>query len=105
MLKVRTKDGKIISNGGLQSPCPSEELDCDTTSLDPYAYTWDALDICLLAIHLEEDVHMIKQGNNNYFIVSERNNTSKNLFEVKPEPQIFCNKPVFVTRGCQIWWI
>ena len=44
----------------------------------------------------EEDVNMIKQGKNNYYIVSGRNNTSQYLFEVKPEPQFFCNRPVQV---------
>ena len=39
---------------------------------------------------------MIKQGRNNFYIVSGRNNTSQYLFQVKSEPQIFCNKPVQV---------
>ena len=39
---------------------------------------------------------MIKQGKNNQYIVSGRNNTSQYLFEVKTEPKIFCNKPVQV---------
>ena len=96
VLKVRTKDGKVMSKDGLQLPCPLEELGCDTTSFDPYAYTWDARDNCVLAIHRKEDVNMIKQRKNNYYIVSGRNNTSQDLFEVETEPQIFCNKPVQV---------
>ena len=39
VLKVRTKGGKNMSKNGLQLPCPLEELGCDTTSFDPYAYT------------------------------------------------------------------
>ena len=62
VLKVRTEDGKVTSKDGLQLPCPLEELGCDTTSFDPYAYTWDAPDNCVLAIHRKEDVNMIKQG-------------------------------------------
>ena len=73
-----------------------EELGCDTTSFDPYAYTWDAPDNCVSAIYREEDVNMIKQGKNNYYIVIRRNNTSQYLSEVKTEPQSFCNKPVQV---------
>ena len=65
VLKVRTKDGKVMSKDGLQLPCPLEELGCDTTSFDPYAYTWDAPDNCVLAIHRKEDVNMFKQGKNN----------------------------------------
>ena len=68
--KVRTKDGKVVSKNGLQLACPLEELGCDTTSFDPYAYTWDAPDNCVLAILRKEDVIMIKQGKNDYYIVS-----------------------------------
>ena len=94
VLKVRTKNGKVMSKDGLQLPCPLEELGCDTTSFDPYAYTWDGPDDCVLAIHRKKDVKMIKQRKNNYYIVSGRNNTNQYLFEVKTERNIFCNKPV-----------
>ena len=96
VLKVRTEDGKVMSKDGLQLPCPLEELGCATTSFDPYAYTWDAPDHYVLAIHRKEDVNMIKQGKNDFYIVSGRNNTSQNLFEVKTKPEVFCNKPVKV---------
>ena len=39
---------------------------------------------------------MIKQGKNNYYIVSGRNNTSQYLFEAKTKPEVFCSKPVQV---------
>ena len=96
VLKLRTKHGKVLSKDGLQLPCSLEDLGCDTTSFDPYAYTWDAPDNCVLAIHREEDINMIKQGKNNYYIVSGRNNTSQCLCEVKMKPEVFCNKPVQV---------
>ena len=38
--KVRTKGGKVMTKDGLQLPWHLEELRCDTTSFDPYAYTW-----------------------------------------------------------------
>ena len=60
-LKVRTKDGKVMSQDGLQLPCPLEELGCATTSFDPNAYAWEAPDNCVLVIHRKEDVNMIKQ--------------------------------------------
>ena len=65
VLKVRTKDGKVINKNGLELRCPQEELSCDTISFGPYAYTWDAPDNCVLAIHRKEHVNMIKQGKNN----------------------------------------
>ena len=64
VLKVRTKAGKVMTKNGLQLPCPLEELGCDTSSFDPYAYTWDAPDSCVLAFYRKEDVNMIKQGKN-----------------------------------------
>ena len=94
VLKVHTKDGKVMSKNGLQLPCPLEELGCDTTSFDPYAYTWDAPNNCVLAIHRKGDVNMIKRGKKNYYTVSGRNSTSQYLFEVETEPQVFCNKPI-----------
>ena len=96
VFKVRTKDGKVLTKNGLHSPRPLEELGCNTTSFDIYAYTWDASDSCALAIYRKEDINMIKQGKNNYYVVSGRNNTSQYLLEVKTEPQVFCNKQVQV---------
>ena len=93
---VVLKDGKVMSKDGLQLPCPLEELGCDRTSFDPYAYTWDAPDNCVLAIHRKEDVNMIKQGKHSYYIVSGRNNTSQYLFEVKTKAEVVRNKPVQV---------
>ena len=71
MLKVRTKDGKVMNKDALHLPWPLEEVGCDTTSFDPYAYKWDALDNCVLAFHRKEEVNMIKQGKNNYYIVMD----------------------------------
>ena len=83
-----------MSKNGLQLPCPLEELGCGISLFDLYAYTWDAPDNCVLAIHREENVNVIKQSKINYYFVSGRNNTSQYLFEVKTEPQIFFNKSV-----------
>ena len=95
-LKVLLKDGKVMSKDGLQLSCPLEELESDTTSFDPHAYTWEAPDKCVLAVHRREDVNKIIKGKSYYYFVSGPNNTSQYLFEVKPEPQGFCNKPVHV---------
>ena len=84
--KIATMDGKVMRKDGLQLPCPQEELRCDTTSFDPYAYTWDDPHNCLSAIQPKENVNMIKPGKNNHYIVVARNSTSQYLFEVKTEP-------------------
>ena len=37
-LKVTLENGKVLSDTGLILPCALEELGCEITSLDPYAY-------------------------------------------------------------------
>ena len=45
-LKVTLENGKVLSDFGIILPCALEELRCETTSLDPYAYIWDYPDNC-----------------------------------------------------------
>ena len=40
-LKVRMSIGKVLSDSAQVLPCALEELGCETTSLDPYAYIGD----------------------------------------------------------------
>ena len=49
-LEVRMCTGKVLSDSAQVLPCASEELGCDTTSLDPYAYIWDYPDNCVLSV-------------------------------------------------------
>ena len=49
-LKVRLENGKVLSDTGLILPCALEELGCETTSLDPYAYIWDYPNNCAISI-------------------------------------------------------
>ena len=49
-LKVTLESGKVLSDAGLILQCALEELGCETTSLDPYAYIWDYLDNCAISI-------------------------------------------------------
>ena len=37
-LKVTMENGNVLSDMGLILPCALEELGCETTSLNPYAY-------------------------------------------------------------------
>ena len=85
-----------MSKDGLQLHCQLGKFGCDTTSFDLYGYTRDAPDNCVSSIRWKEDVNLIEQGKNNYYIVSGRNSTSQYLFAVKTEPQIFCYKQVNV---------
>ena len=46
-LKVRMSTGKVLTDSTQVLPCALEELSCETTSLDPYAYIWDYPDSCV----------------------------------------------------------
>ena len=37
-LNVKLRDGTIMNRNGQHLPCKLDELGCDSTSLDPYAY-------------------------------------------------------------------
>ena len=91
-LKVRMSTGKVLSDSVQVLPCALEELGCETTSLDPYAYIWDYPDNCALSVLRTGDVNMVKRRTN-YYIISGPNSTTKFVFEVKNNPQKHCGKP------------
>ena len=91
-LKITIENVKVLSDMGLILPCALEELGCETTSLDPYAYIWDYPDNCVLSILRTEDVNMVKQDRKNY-VISEKDSTFKFVFEVKNNPKKHCGKP------------
>ena len=91
-LKLTMENGKVSSDMGLLLPCASEELGCETTSLDPNGYIWDYPDNCVLSVLQTEDVNMVKQ-HNKYYVISGSDSTSKFVFEVKNNPQKHCRKP------------
>ena len=64
--KVTLGNGKDLSETGFFLPCASEELGCETTSLDPYAYIWDYHDNCAISILRTEEVNMVNQGKKYY---------------------------------------
>ena len=97
ILKVRMSTGKGLSDSGQVLPCALEELGCETTSLDPYAYIWDYPDNCVLSVLRTEDVNMVKQGTK-YYIISGPDSTTKFVFEVKNNPQKKCGKPTDIYR-------
>ena len=91
------ENGKVLSDMGLFLPCALEELGCETTSLDPYAYIWDYPDNCVLSILRTEEVYMFKQDRKYYEIIGK---DSKFVFEVKNNPQKHCGKhtPIYPTN-------
>ena len=84
--------GKVLSDFVQVLPCALEELGCETTSLDPYAYIWDYPDNCVLSILRTEEVYMVKQGTK-FYIISGPDSSTEFVFEVKNNPQKNCGKP------------
>ena len=92
---MRIKDGKIFNRNDQLLPCDLDELGCEITSLDPYAYTCKAPENCILSVLKEDYAHMLK-NDNHYYIVSQNTSENKYLFEVNNHPQHLCNKPTEV---------
>ena len=76
-------------------PCDFDELACESTSLDPFAYTWEAPEKCILSVLKVNCAHMLK-NDNPFYIVSQDTSENKYLFEVKNHPQHLCNNPTEV---------
>ena len=94
-LKVTLENGKVLSDSGLILPCAVEELGCETTSLDPYAYISDYPDNCVISILRMDEVNMVKQRKK-YYVISGAESSSKFVFEVKNNPQKHCGKPTSI---------
>ena len=80
-LRVRMSTGKVLSDSAQVLSRALEELGCETTSLDPYAYIWDYPNNCVLTVLRTEEVNMVKQGTK-YFIFSGPNSTTNFVFQV-----------------------
>ena len=85
-LKVNLRDGTVHNVNGNPLTCKLDDLGGQSTSLDPYAFTWDHQDNCVLSVLKEEQVNMIK-NEHRYHMVSTKASTSNILFEVKTTPR------------------
>ena len=93
-LKVRMSTGKDLSDSAQVLPCALEDLGCESTSLDPYAYIWGYPDNCVLSVLRTGEVNMVKQGTK-YFIIRGPDLTTKFVFEVEKNPQEHSGKKTY----------
>ena len=91
-VKVRMSTGKVLSDSAQILPCALEELRCQTTLLDPYAYIWNYIDNCVLSVLRTEGVNTVKQRTK-YYIISGPNSTTKFVFRVQNNPVKHCGEP------------
>ena len=75
---------------------------CETTTLDPFAYTWDTPENCVMTKILTQEAKMLKyplstnRNENQFFLISEYNETGKGMnlkIKVFPESYELCGKP------------
>ena len=66
-LNVNLSDGTVNICQNIPLPCPLSAGDCDSTSTDPFAYTWDESNDCLFTTICVFDAQMIK-ANDKYYI-------------------------------------
>ena len=94
---------KEVSNPNRQKlPCLLMEGGCETTTLDPFAYTWDTPENCVMTKILTQEAKMLKyplssnRNENQFFLISEYNETGKGMnlkIKVFPESYELCGKP------------
>ena len=95
--------GTVNNWQNIPLPCPLSAGGCDSTSTDPFAYTWDEPNNCLFTMIRTNDAQMIK-ANDKYYIVKDPKLTSAQsdfdlqsfMFQVYNKPQSLCSHPPIV---------
>ena len=95
-LSVDYETKKVVNHAGQILPCKVEEGGCESTSLDPYAYTWtNDRDGCVLLRRQTVTGFMVKLDERYYIIAnnSAMGNTLDFKIEVMNEKQHLCKRP------------
>ena len=73
-LEVDQETKSVFTPLGLKLPCELKEGGCETTSLDPFAYSWDVPENCIVTKLFTQVAKMIKFTNEpdapQYYIIS-----------------------------------
>ena len=102
-LNVNLRDGTVNNWQNIPLPCPLSAGGCDSTSTDPFAYTWDEPNNCRFTMICTFDAQMIK-ANDKYYTVKDPKLTSAQsdfdlqsfMFQVYNKPQSLCSHPRIV---------
>ena len=77
VLKANADNKKVQNPNGFVLPCSLTDGGCESTSLDPFAYTWTQPSNCLLSILFQNKAKMVKYLLDptpaQYYIVSDGN--------------------------------
>ena len=102
-LNVNLRDGTVNNWQNIPLPCPLSAGGCDSTSTDPFAYTWDEPNNCLFTMICTFDIQMIK-ANEKYYIVKDPKLSSAQsdfdlqsfMFQIYNKPQSLRSHPQIV---------
>ena len=97
-LNVNLRDGTVNNLQKVPLPCPMSTGGCDSTSTEPFAYTWDESNNCFCTTICAFDAQMIKT-NGKYYIVKVPKLCSAQsdfylqscMFQVYNKPQSLCS--------------
>ena len=64
----KNKHGKKFNRDDQLLPCDSDELGCESISLDPYGYTCKTSENCILLVMKEYYVQVLKTDNHCYIV-------------------------------------
>ena len=78
-LLVNLEDGTVNNHYNIPLPCSLNKNGCDSGSTDPYAYTWENREKCIIEELHTAPVKMI-QMDRKYYIVRE--------YETEPEQKL-----------------
>ena len=105
-LNVNLKHGTVNNWQNIPLPCPVYENGCETTSLDPFAYTWNEPENCIFSVLNKFEAKMIR-NEENYYIVKDSftkisnhhtrgGDTQQFMLKILNKPQSLCGHPKIV---------
>ena len=102
-LNVNLRDGTVNNWQNIPLPCPLSAVGCDSTSTDPFAYTWDEPNNCLFTMICTFGAQIIKTNDKYYIVKDPKLSSAQSDFDLQSfmlqiynKPQCFCSHPQIV---------
>ena len=102
-LNVNLRDGTVNNWQNIPLLCPLSAGGCDSTSTDPFAYTWDEPNNYLFTMIRTFDAQMIKDNEKHYIVKDPKLSSAQSDFDLQSfmvqiynKPQSLCSHPQIV---------
>ena len=95
-LNVNFRDGTVNKWQNIPLPSSLSAGGSDSTSTDPFAYTWDEPNNCLFTMIRTFDPQMIKANDNYYIVKDPKLSCVQSDFDLQSFMLQVYNKPVFM---------